>query len=470
MRRAVLLGFGLVIALWGVSAYDLVARLNTLERQATAVGERFNRAERLLTRIRFQVLVSSLAFRDALLDTESLDRRRREILATREAVTEALRDYVPVFDAGEERRLFAELGVGLEEFWESILPVLAWGPDKRAAEAMSVLRQSVSPKRDVILRISDTVRRLNREALARGQAEIAVVHRETRFRIWVTTGILLGLSIAVAAIVIVYAGRLERHLRQQVQIDRENRRALQRLSERLVNAQEQERRAIARELHDEIGQALTAIKMELVVAERSWPPADDRRESCLGEARVITDRALNAVRDLSKLLHPPLLDDLGLIATLEWYLRAFARRTGVRADLQHDGPGDRVAPLVETTAYRIVQEALTNIARHARATSCRVAVGRTPDTIVVAVEDDGVGFDLAARERDGSHQGVGLLGIRERVQNLGGRFHLDSAPGKGTRLTVELPVAVGGEGRPLPPEPLDPLARVERRTTEEAKT
>ncbi len=444
MRRTILIGFGLVIALWVVSTYDLVYRMNDLQQHASDVNQRYIRSERLLTRVRFNVLYSSIAFRDALLDTAALERRQREIIAARRSAEEAMRDYLPVVGAPEGERNFNSLSTELEAFWQGILPVFEWDHERRAAEALSILRQSINPKREHILSISDTVRQLNRESYARQQAQIADLYRRSRIRIVVTSGVLLALSVGVAAIVLVQTGRLERALRVEMERDAENRLALRRLSERLVHAQEEERRAIARELHDEIGQALTAIKMELSVAERGSAGSDALDGNRLGEARSITDRALNAVRDLSKLLHPPLLDDMGLLATLDWYLGAFSRRTGIRTELLREGIDERMSPNVETHAYRIVQEALTNVARHARATKCSVKVRRLSGTVRVEVADDGIGFDTqAGKVKAGG--GLGLLGIAERVETLGGTFELESSPGEGTRLVVELPVRRGVE-------------------------
>jgi two-component system, NarL family, sensor histidine kinase UhpB len=145
------------------------------------------------------------------------------------------------------------------------------------------------------------------------------------------------------------------------------------------------------------------------------------------------------VRDLSHLLHPALLDDLGLVAATEWYLKGFGKRHGVRTDLLHDRMDERLAPHTEATAYRIIQEALTNVAKHANATSCRVYLQRLTHTLIVTIEDDGVGFDPTEPRSPEGTRGLGLVGIRERVAQLHGTIRLESSPGRGTRLTVEVP-------------------------------
>ncbi len=183
---------------------------------------------------------------------------------------------------------------------------------------------------------------------------------------------------------------------------------------------------------------LTAIKVDLAVAQRKIG-ASGGAAHLLDDARSITEGALTTVRDLSHLLHPALLDDLGLPAAVEWYLRGFGRRHDIRAELLHDRMDERLTPEIEASAYRIVQEALTNVAKHARATSCRVYLQRLPNTILITIEDNGAGFDPAEVDRAGGPTGLGLIGIRERASQLRGTVRLESAPGKGTRLTVELP-------------------------------
>ncbi len=133
-----------------------------------------------------------------------------------------------------------------------------------------------------------------------------------------------------------------------------------------------------------------------------------------------------------------MLEDTGLAATLDWFLKAFSERTGIPVEFVHSGMDERPAPEVETCLFRVVQEATTNIARHADATSCRVYLQRLPASAVLTVEDNGTGFD-AGHARRGDPDGVGLLGIEERVTDARGTFRIESAPGRGTRITVELP-------------------------------
>jgi PAS domain S-box-containing protein len=212
------------------------------------------------------------------------------------------------------------------------------------------------------------------------------------------------------------------------------------LSTRLLAAQESERRTIARELHDEIGQALTAVSVNLqrLVAV---PDADDRTE-VLDESLTITQQTLRQVRDLSLDLRPSLLDDLGLGPALRWYLDRQGQRLGCAVSLD-DNLGDvRYPAPVETTCFRVAQEAITNVARHSHAQSIRVTVRRDTTELHLTVEDDGAGFDVdAARERATRGQSLGLLGMEERAMLAGGRIEIVSRPGAGTRVVARFPVA-----------------------------
>ncbi len=210
---------------------------------------------------------------------------------------------------------------------------------------------------------------------------------------------------------------------------------LQILSQRLVEVQENERRYIARELHDEIGQALTGLKLVLDMATRS--PGEDVGES-LREALTLVDGLMTQVRDLSLDLRPSMLDDLGLLPALLWHCGRYTDQTSVHVDFRHTNlEGRRFGSKVETAAYRIVQEALTNVARHADVDKVTVRLWTEQDTLNAQIEDQGVGFDPA---RALVEESSGLVGMRERAVLLGGELTIESTPGAGTRLTAHLPL------------------------------
>jgi signal transduction histidine kinase len=210
----------------------------------------------------------------------------------------------------------------------------------------------------------------------------------------------------------------------------ESRRRLAVLSQRLVEVQETERREISRELHDEVGQLLTGLLFKIESHGAGAPRVKD-------EMRVIVNDLIDRVRDLSMNLRPPMLDDLGLLSALTWLIRRFGAQTGVHVRFQHADLDRRFGGQVEITAFRIVQEALTNVARHAGVKQAKVDLWANAVSLGVRIEDEGRGFDVGAAL---AARSSGLEGMLERSRLAGGRLAIESAPGKGTRLVVELPL------------------------------
>jgi len=223
---------------------------------------------------------------------------------------------------------------------------------------------------------------------------------------------------------------------------RQQRSQLRALTGKLTDVQERERRQLARELHDEMGQALTAIRMNLAAVEKGLPPtATAHLRERLTEAASLTEQTLEQVRELSLDLRPPMLDDLGLVPTLRWYVKRYSSRTAIQTGLTILGTERRLSATIETALYRVLQEALTNVARHAAAETVHLTLQYQATDVMAHVADNGCGFDvdaISAREI-GS---MGLLGMRERLLLLGGKFQIESAIGKGTTLCFALPLGV----------------------------
>ena len=203
--------------------------------------------------------------------------------------------------------------------------------------------------------------------------------------------------------------------------------------QRVVTAQEAERRRLARELHDETGQALTSILLGLRSVEDAGD--DTRRQLAVAELRELVRSTLQDVRQLAVDLRPTALDDFGLQAALERLTSTFAESTGILVDYEATLP-DRLPPEVETALYRIVQEALTNIVKHARASRVSILVARRPHSVTAVIEDDGLGFDAATPRAEG----LGLVGMRERIALLGGRMVIETTPDVGTTCIAEVPL------------------------------
>ncbi|MAU12509.1 MAG: hypothetical protein CL607_21990 [Anaerolineaceae bacterium] len=231
--------------------------------------------------------------------------------------------------------------------------------------------------------------------------------------------------------VTVQNGKLWGQLTQKEQL-------LTQLLTKVVSAQEEERQRISRELHDETGQALTSMLVHLKMLERS--DNLDHVKTGVEDLRKVVGRTLQEVRRLAADLRPSALDDLGLISALEGHIYEYAKQTGLDVDFQTDHLDDiRLPRDVEILLYRVVQEALTNIAKHAQAQHINVEIYREHSRINASVKDDGCGFNVNDLLKN-SDRGLGLLGMQERVQLLGGTFQLESKPGQGTQLQIELTV------------------------------
>jgi signal transduction histidine kinase len=440
IQAALFIGIALVVVLWGYTGYEFTMRMAAVEKESTEVTARYLEAQEHLTMIRSQVLVASVYVRDALLETDRqlLPRYESQIEETYQRIDAALRDYQPVIDSTQGHASVERLRREIDGFREMTAQVIARTKMGGVADVRALLNQNLVPRREAAIRVSEEVQGLNRAAFVQHQTDITQIHRLAERRTWQQIGFALLASLGIAMVFSFYAGRLEARLLAQMQTNEHNTRYLQHLSTRLIGAQEEERRTVARELHDEVGQALTAVQVELSVAQRRLKAAG-HAPSLLGDAEAITHGALQTVRDISQLLHPALLDDLGLAAAIEWQARTFEARHGIRVDVQQDGLTRRLPREVELAAYRIVQEALTNVAKHSRASSCRITVRRQEANLDVVVEDDGRGFEPG--DVTESQRGLGLVGMRERAALLSGRIAFESSGGTGTRVEVRLPVS-----------------------------
>lgn len=208
------------------------------------------------------------------------------------------------------------------------------------------------------------------------------------------------------------------------------------LSNRILEAMEEERARLARELHDELGQALTAVKLDLQLLQDTLKPAE-KEDDTLKQSINLVDYTIDIVRRQSVSLRPPVLDDLGLIPALENMIKGFNKRTGIDIGLITNGLPSRLPGHLETALYRCIQESMTNIARHAKAENVLVKIKNNDRKIFVSVTDDGVGFEPAKLTVSSEH--IGLTGMQERIRLLGGRFKVQSSPAKGTKIIIIVP-------------------------------
>ncbi len=245
----------------------------------------------------------------------------------------------------------------------------------------------------------------------------------------------------VNGVLVVLEDITQRHRAEEEVRDKQTR--LSQLSHQLLIAQELERRRIARELHDELGQSLALLQINLQASQELTSLT--AIVLALGESITVVERLHEQVRNLSLGLRPSLLDDLGLVPALRWHADRLAQSTGLSITFEGDSSVGRHAVEVETAFFRVAQEALTNVLRHSRAKEVRVCLSTNSEELILRIADDGVGFDPAtARQRAAKGQSMGLLSMEERMKLVGGEFFLTSQPGEGADVVAKFPLAPVG--------------------------
>jgi len=434
------LGFGALLLLISLSAAALHRRMGEVFADVEAIQNAERASRQPLEGLRSDIYLTSILVRDYLLDPspEAAAEERQRLQDLRAQMEEDLAALERAVQSASLKE-----SAGLREaalnYLDSIEPVFDWTPEERAARGPSFRRRSVIPYRDVALAAAQRVGDVSsRQTLERQQQVLATNSALAETLRW-TAGIALLLGGVVALASILRTRFLEaaaaRHLAQIEQHAGE----LRTLSQKLTRAQENERRNLARELHDQVGQMLTALSMELGNLEELRHQSGEDFDRHLNEARKLNQETMRTVRSISSGLRPSVLDELGLGPALQWQAREFTRRSGVPVDLQLDGETSGLPDEHRTCIYRVVQEALTNCARHAGAKNIRVTLHGGRDRLSLTVEDDGQGFDV----RQARGRGLGLLNIEERVQELEGSVQFLSGQSRGTLLRCELPIPKG---------------------------
>jgi signal transduction histidine kinase len=235
----------------------------------------------------------------------------------------------------------------------------------------------------------------------------------------------------------------EQHYALLLEQSRQMQEQLRLLSRQLLSAQEEERKMISRELHDQIAQTLTGINVRLASLKTESTLNNKGLQEKISSTQRLVEKSVDIVHRFARELRPTVLDDLGLIPALHSFMKSFTKRTGVRASLTAFAAVERLDPARRTVLFRVAQEALTNVARHARATRVEVSIQKLPDRICMKIKDDGKSFNVerAFHTHGGKH--LGLLGMRERLEMIGGKFVVESAPGKGTTIEAQIPLGNG---------------------------
>ena len=426
-------GFGGLILFILAAAVGTLVMLDRVRADETRIRQAFLGRLRTLEQIRSEIYLSGTDMRDFLLTPAAGGGgvQRADIVAIRQKTTAALDQYARTLDP-EEQDAFLALRSEIDAWWQVLRTAFQWTPAERERLRYSFFYEQLVPRRTTMLQIADRIAEINERGLSRSEERLSASAGSLRWSLVVTFGIALLGGTLLALGTIALTRRLEREVERRLRETTEARADLQALSARLVRAQEEERRTLARELHDEVGQSLSAILMEAGNADAAPNAGEIRRR--VASIASIAEKTLNVVRDLALLLRPSMLDDFGLVPALNWHAREMSKRTGLNVRVAADPASDNLPDEHKTCIYRLVQEALNNAARHASARNLQVTVENGSDRVTFSVQDDGSGFDKT------TVRGLGLLGMEERVRRLGGKLQIDSRPGRGTTISAELPL------------------------------
>ncbi len=438
-RRLLLVGFGGILLLLAVTGLNAVSVLKAIQTRNEQIRQDYINRERILEQLRSDIYLSGTYVRDLLLepDPARADMHRSELEGARSRIEAMVAEYAGIL-RGEERAPFQQFEKEVSAYFDSLRPALQWSAEQRRALGYAYMQNSLLPRRMVIVHLADQISRINQRQLEAGNRQVAALFANFRRSLVILFLVTLACGLALAAGSVYRILRLERLSAAQFEEVLRTRAALRDLSARLVEAQETERRALSRELHDEVGQSLSALLLAIDNVAATLPSGGNPESRIqLHEIRRLAERTVTVVRDMSLLLRPSMLDDLGLVPALQWQAREVSRNNNVRIDVQAELSSENLPDEHKTCIYRIVQEALRNVTRHASAKSVHIRLAHPDGTLHLTIQDDGQGF-VPEREK-----GMGLLGMEERVSHLRGAFQVSSQPGKGTVINVELPLVRG---------------------------
>ncbi|MDQ2776751.1 MAG: histidine kinase [Acidobacteriota bacterium] len=434
-RRLLLIGFGGLLLLLAFTGFNALSVLNRIQTRNAGIRQDYLDRDRILQQLRSDVYLSGTYVRDLLLEPNPTRAavHRNELNDARGRIESMITAYQTIL-RGEERAPFERFTKEVVSYFDSLRPALQWDSNQRRQFGYTFMKDSLLPRRMVIVRLADQISQLNQEQMESGSRRVAALFSTFRRDLVVLLIITLVIGFLLASGSIHRILRLERLSELRFDEALQARGSLRDLSARLVEVHETERRALSRELHDEVGQALSALLLAIgnVAAMISRDDNPEARNQLL-DTRRLAEKTVAVVRDMSLLLRPSMLDDLGLIPALEWQAREISRTNSLGVSVQTESVPEDLPDEQRTCIYRVVQEALRNITRHAKAKHVQIQLSQNEEALWLTIQDDGQGF-IPKREK-----GLGLLGMEERVKRLNGSFQIDSKPGNGATIHVELP-------------------------------
>lgn len=438
-RIVFFLGFGGLLFLMGFLGISAISALSDIRTREDSIRADYVARDRLLQDLRAEIYTSGTHIRDFLLDTdEALAREHSEqFRESQREIEDGITKYRTLVRSGDQQS-FHQFSEELASYMHTITAVLNWSMQERKERSSSFVQNELLPRRMSTLSLADRIQRISESQLDQSSQAVDAMLRSARGRLLfvMTLAIVLGLVLAGAALWRLL--RLESDAQLRFDEIVSTREELKRLSAELVSAQESERRRISRELHDEVGQVLSAIMLglgNLRSAIKDGNTAEAFHQLQLVED--MTERNASVVRNISLLLRPTMLDDLGLLPALKWYAREVSRTGPMTVEVEAEAFVDDLPDEHRTCVFRIVQEAVRNASRHAAARLVRIQISEREGLLELSVRDDGKGFDPA-------HEGgLGILGMQERVEHLAGKLEVKSQPGLGTAVLFTLPIPGG---------------------------
>lgn len=435
-RLALAIGFGGLLILMAIAGIDGLRVLQQIRREDDVIRTEFLFRNHVLNDVRSQLYLSGTYVRDYLLEPEPerAETFRASLQQVRQEMQSALEDYRAHLRP-DEKASYDRLTGELNQYWSILQPILQWDTAERRARGYAFLRDEVFPRRQAVLEIAGQIASINEHQLSAGNERVVTLLLSFQSRLVLTLIATLGLGLAMAAFSTRKILNLEAEAHAQYQQVSEARGQLKDLSARLLQAQETERRSLSRELHDEVGQSLSAVLVELRnLSSALINHSDEQSRTQVELIRGLVEGTVRTVRNMALLLRPSMLDDLGLVPALRWQAREVSKRTGMDVNVAAETVRDDLPDEYKTCVYRVVQEALHNCSRHSHATAVRIRVRQQDGGLSLSIQDDGQGFDVSETK------GLGLLGIEERVARLGGTCAVHSTVGNGTILTAEFPL------------------------------
>jgi signal transduction histidine kinase len=423
---------GLLIILLGLGFYaaQVLRRARTAEAERTRIY--LQRREALMG-VRNSVYATGTSLRDYLVDPD--ENRYTAHAEPAQSWSRRSEESLDRYRTAEPKSAaLAKLEREVEAYHDLTKRALKLMGSERRTSGYRLFAEEVGPARDSLLAIIQDLAQQDDAGLRSSIDETAAFLAELETRLLEAISLSLALGLLVAALAYRYLLKLESEAATRYRQSIEATAQLEQLSHRLLAVQEEERKSLARELHDEVGQALGALLVDLGQAKNSLEGDKAEAFTRLKAASELGERALQSIRDISLLLRPSMLDDLGLIPALHWQAREVNRRTGMLVSVRSDEDDLQLEEELRTTVYRVVQEALQNAARHSGAEATEVAIISRGNHLQIMVRDNGKGFEPAHT------RGLGLLGMQERVSRFGGKLRIASAPGTGTTLTIDLPI------------------------------